>query len=195
MNDWLLQWCKQLAATEGSIALHESLYMYPLIETTHVLSLCLFVGTLIMVDLRLLGVSFRGVSLTEMSERVLPFTLVGFVIMVATGVLLFYAIPVRTYQNLFFRVKVILLIIAGINALIFHLRMRGWQYAGFATDRSRSSSDEPITPGYAKWSAAISLTAWAGVIVAGRMIAYNWFDCDKTNLSPWVVWFTGCDAV
>ena len=183
LNQWLLDWCKQLAATDGSIALHESLYMYPLIETSHVLSLCLFVGTLVMVDLRLLGVSFRGISLPEMSERILPYTLVGFIIMVITGVLLFYAIPVRTYQSLFFRIKVILLIVAGINALIFHLRMRRWQQASLATDRTLAPGSI-ISPLFAKTSAVISLTAWAGVIVTGRMIAYNWFDCDKTDLGP-----------
>ncbi len=194
LNQWLLDLCKQLAATDGSIALHESLYMYPLIETSHVLSLCLFVGTLVMVDLRLLGVSFRGISLPEMSERILPYSIVGFVIMVVTGVLLFYAIPVRTYQSLFFRIKVILLVVAGINALVFHLRMRRWQQANVATDRTLAA-DSIISPVFAKTSALISLTAWAGVIVTGRMIAYNWFDCDKTDLGPWVIWFTGCEAV
>ena len=79
-----------------STALHESFYMYPLIETTHVLTLCLFVGTVLMVDLRLLGVGFRDVPVSEVTSRLLPYSIAGFVIMFVTGLLLFYAIPVRT---------------------------------------------------------------------------------------------------
>jgi uncharacterized membrane protein len=90
--------------------------MYPWIESTHVLTLMLFAGTLIIVDLRLLGAAFREVPVSEMTRRMLPWTVAGFVIMVITGVLLFYAIPVRTYQSLWFRIKVVFLVIAGINA-------------------------------------------------------------------------------
>ena len=92
----LLPFCEWLATTTWSIALHESLYMYPLIESTHVLALFLFAGTIAMVDLRLLGVAFREIPVSEINARILPWTVAGAVVMVVTGVLLFYAIPVRS---------------------------------------------------------------------------------------------------
>src|SRR5262249_1511585 len=116
----LLPFCQWLADTPGSIALHESLYMYPLVESAHVLTLCLFVGMAATFDLRLLGVAFRNVPVTAIKRRLGPWMLLGFVVMVVTGALLFYAIPVRSYQNIFFRTKVLLLLLAGLNAFVFH---------------------------------------------------------------------------
>src|SRR5260370_21743321 len=77
--------------------------MYPLVESVPVLALCLFLGLAVMLDLRLLGVSMRSPSVSEFVGRLLPWTAAGFVLMVISGALLFYAIPVRTYQNIFFR--------------------------------------------------------------------------------------------
>ena len=92
----LLPFCQWLAGTSGSIALHESLFMYPLVESAHVLTLCVFLGMAIMLDLRLLGLTLRGVALSEIINRLGPWMVAGFVVMVITGGLLFYAIPVRS---------------------------------------------------------------------------------------------------
>jgi uncharacterized membrane protein len=174
------QW---LAGTRGSIALHESLYMYSVVESAHVLTLCLFVGTTVMLDLRLLGWTLREVPVSEVTRRLLPWTKAGFVIMLVTGVLLFYAIPVRTYQNIFFRIKVILLLLAGVNVWVFHRRVEPtieeW-------DLTRA------TPRAARVAALVSLLLWAAVIVAGRMIAYNWFDCDIQPQPAFINWAAGC---
>lgn len=176
----IVQW---LAATRGSIALHESQYMYPLIESTHVLTLGLFVGTAVLVDLRLLGLTLRGVPVSQVLRRLLPWTAAGFVIMVITGVLLFYAIPVRTYHSIFFRIKVVMLVLAGVNVWVFHRRVQRtideWDTAA-------------VTPRAAKAAAAISLVLWTGIIVAGRMTAYNWFDCDIQPQRAIVNWLAGC---
>ena len=120
----LLPFCEWLAGTSGSIALHQSLLVYPLIETTHVLTLCVFLGTAVMVDLRLLGLTLVRVPISEIERRLGPWMLAGFVVMVITGMLLFYAIPVRTYQSIFFRIKVVALVLAGLNA--FGARATGW---------------------------------------------------------------------
>ena len=96
----LLPFCEWLASTPGSIALHESLYMYPLVESSHVLTLCLFVGMSVMWDLRLLGVVLPNVSMSDMSRRVWPLMLVGFILMSISGILLFYAIPIRSPWSL-----------------------------------------------------------------------------------------------
>lgn len=175
------QW---LAETSGSIALHESLYMYPLVESIHVLTLCVFVGLASVLDLRLMGITLKRVPVSEVARRLLPWMVGGFTIMVITGSLLFYAIPIRSYHSVWFRVKMVMLVLAGLNAWVFHARI--W--------RSVTTWDlDPVTPKAARVAGAASLVLWAGIIVTGRMIAYNWFDCDKPQPS-FVVWAAGCDA-
>lgn len=181
----LLPFCEWLAGTPWSIALHESLYVYPLVETTHVLSLMLFVGTVSLVDLRLLGWAFREVPVSEMTSRLLPYTVAGFAIAATTGLLLFYAIPVRTYHSVFFRVKVVLLVAAGLNAFLHHRRVSA---------AVPSWDADPRPPRRTRITGAVSLAAWALVIVMGRMIAYNWFDCDQEPLPGIVRWAAGCVA-
>ena len=163
----MLGFCQWLERTPGSIALHESIWGYPIIESVHVLTLCLFLGLAVMLDLRLLGVTMLRTPASEVMERLLPWTIAGFGIMIITGALLFYAIPVKTYLNIFFRVKVLFLLLAVVNIAVFHLTvspgMREWDL-------------DPVPPRRARLAAGLSLVLWAGIVVAGRMIAYNWFD-------------------
>jgi len=179
----LLPFCKWLADTPGSIALRESLYLYPLVESAHVLTLCVFLGLAATFDLRLLGIALRGVPMTEIKRCLGPWMTGGFIVMVSTGALLFYAIPVRSYQNIFFRTKVVTLILAGLNAAVFHStidrRVAQWNV-------------DPVPPPAARRAAATSLVLWAIVVVAGRMIAYNWFDCDKQPHTRLVNTLAGC---
>src|SRR5712672_2755686 len=84
---------------------------------------CLFCGMTVMFDLRLLGWTMRKVPVSEVIRRLQPWTIVGFVLMVISGTLLFYAIPLRSYQNIFFRTKMLLLLLAGVNVLMFHSRV------------------------------------------------------------------------
>jgi len=179
----LLAFCEWLAATENSTALRESLFMYPLVESSHVLFLLLFVGLTVMLDLRLLGLALTQVKVSEMVDRILPWVRYGFAIMVFTGVLLFYAIPVRTYQSVWFRAKVIMLILAMINIAYFHYRVYP-NAAAWDTDVR--------LPWTARRAGLASLILWGGIIVAGRFIAYNWFDCDIQPQSDFVNWFAGC---
>lgn len=174
-----------LAATEGSVALHESLYMYTLVESFHVIGITLFAGTIAMVDLRLLGRAFMDTPVSEMTARILPWTVAGFAVMAVTGLLLFYAIPVRTFHSVWFRAKVVLLIAAAVNGWLFHRRVQ----------RDREKWDrETIPPRGARVSAAISLAIWTGVIVAGRMIAYDWADCDRPQRA-WIDWLAQCPPI
>ena len=179
----LLPFAQRLADQPWSIALHESLYGYPIVESVHVWALCLFVGLTIVLDLRLTGLSFRTVPVSEVVRRILPWQVAGFVVMVLSGFLLFYAIPVRSYQNIFFRVKLLLLVIAGLNVWFFnsgvYLRIQSW-------DR------EPIPPPRARLAGFASLTLWVLIIFCGRMIAYNWFDCDKQPQPHIINTLAGC---
>src|SRR5579871_3782202 len=163
----LLGFCQWLAGTPWSIALHESIWAYPIIESVHVLTLCLFLGLTIMLDLRLMGVTLMRTPASEVQQRLLPWTIAGFAVMVVTGALLFYAIPVKTYLNIFFRLKVAFLLLAGANVAVFQRTVA----------RRIAYWDENATPPLgARLAGGISLALWAGIVVAGRMIAYNWFD-------------------
>lgn len=173
----MLRWMEWLAATPWSVALHESLYVWPLLESAHVLTLALFAGTAAMLDLRLLGLAFTQVPASELTRRLLPWTRRGFAMMVATGLLLFYATPVTYYTSLFFRIKVVFLLVAAANIWYFHAR----------THRGIASWDvTPRPPRAARVAAVVSLVAWSGVIVAGRLVAYNWFDC-KVRAQPAII--------
>src|SRR5262245_46648887 len=105
----LLRFFDWLATTPGSIALHNSLYVYLIVSTVHVVTLSLFVGTAAMLDLRLLGATLRNVPVSEVAGRLRPWTAIGFALMLASGALLFYANPTARYQNLFFRAKMVML--------------------------------------------------------------------------------------
>ena len=161
-----LGFCEWLGNTRGSVALHGSLRAYPILESTHVLALCLFLGLAVMFDLRLVGAAMRQVPVSQVAQRLLPWIVAGFAVMVITGALLFYGIPVKTYQNVFFRAKMILLFLAGLNALVFHAgiyrRVTAWDL-------------DPRPPLAARIAGFASLVFWSLVVVAGRMIAYDWF--------------------
>ncbi len=175
-----LEW---LGNTSWSTALLESYYVWPLIESTHVVFLALFVGTALMMDLRLVGLAFRGVPASSFVDRLLPWTRIGFAIMVATGLLLFYSSPLRYYHNLFFRVKCLILLVAGLNIWLFHARIH----------RSISVWDDVWTPPRAaRVAGLVSILMWSGVVVSGRLIAYNWFDCDIQPQPAWVNWVAQC---
>jgi hypothetical protein len=179
----LLPFCEWLASTSGSIALHESFFMYPVVESIHVWGLALFLGFTALLDLRLLGLVLRGMPVSQVVKRLQPWMLIGFAIMVVTGVLLFYAIPVRSYQSVFFRAKVIMLILAGLNAFVFHngifRRVKEWDGA-------------VITPKEARRAGLVSIVMWFFIVFSGRMIAYNWFDCDRQPQPAVINWAAGC---
>lgn len=175
-----LEW---LGNTPGSVALLESFYAWPLVESTHVLTLAIFVGTTSMMDLRLLGVTFKGVPVSAFTTRLLPWTRGSFAVMTITGLLLFYSSPLRYYHNIFFRFKMIVLVIAGINVWLFHSRIHR---------QVKEWNVDPTPPRAARVAAVVSLVAWASVVVSGRMIAYNWFDCDIQPQPDFVNWAAGC---
>jgi hypothetical protein len=184
LNEALLKFAEWVAAQPVSIALHESFYMYNWIETTHVLTLTLSLGMLVFIDLRMLGWCMTSVPASRIAARLNKPMWIGFSIMLVTGTLLYTAIPVRTTQSLWFRIKMILLVLAAINAWTFHRHL----------NRSASSWDlAAIPPRRTRLAAAISLTLWAGVVLTGRFIAYDWFDCGGDN-PAFVDWAAGCNA-
>jgi hypothetical protein len=124
LNEWLLSLARFLDAQNWSTQIHESIYLYAWIETTHVLTLMVFLGMLFVIDLRMLGLAFPNVRASTIAERLDKPMMIGLVLMVITGVLLYYAIPVRTTQSLWFRIKVVLIVFAAFNAFAFRARMQ-----------------------------------------------------------------------
>jgi hypothetical protein len=159
----LFQICQWLSHTSIATAIRESDFIFPLIETVHVLAITLLVGTVAAVDLRLLGVTLKLEKVSTVAQQVLPLTWAGFAVMMISGMLLFMAEAAKSYGNIAFRVKVVLLILAGLNPLIFHSTIF----------RSvRTWDDASVVPGRARAAAVASLTLWSGIIIAGRAIAY-----------------------
>src|SRR5258708_26598865 len=174
-----------LADLPWSVDLHESQYAYSIIESVHVWALCLFFGMTVMFDLRLLGWTMRSVPVSEVIRRLQPWTIAGFVVMVISGTLLFFSIPLRSYQNIFFRSKMLLLLLAGLNVWIFHSHVlpsaAAWDVEG-------------VPPRAARIAGAFSLVLWISIVVSGRMIAYNWFDCDRPPQPAIINFLTSCLA-
>ena len=139
-----------------------------MLSTVHVLSLALFIGTAAMLDLRLLGATMRDVRVSEVVERLFPWTVTGFLLMAGSGAMLFSADPVTYYGNVIFRIKMGILVLAVGNASIFHL----WMYR-----RMAAWDQAAVPPAAAKAAGAVSLVLWAALVMAGRMVYYDqyWF--------------------
>ena len=162
----LLSFCQWLAEAPFSTGIRESTYVYPIIESVHVLSLCVFVGLLLSWDLRLLGITLRRVAVSEVWARLIPWITIGAVLMVLSGLLLFASDPVRFFGNIFFRIKAGGLVLALLNAMAFH----------FGIERRIVDWDTvAMPPRAAKLAGAISISLWAAIVVTGRFVAYNWF--------------------
>src|SRR5258708_14207451 len=179
----LLAFFGRLADSDWSVALHESQYAYSIIESIHVWSLALFAGSVLMVDLRLLGLTMRKVPVSEVASRLLAWTVAGFVVMVITGSLLFSAIPLRSYQNIFFRTKMILLLLAGLNVWLFHSGIY---------KRIGEGDFHAIPPKAARNAGGISLALLACIVISGPMIVYNWLYCDRQPQTAIINFLTSC---
>ena len=156
-----LEWLQGLAWTT---AIRESPWGYPIIETAHVASIVFFAGLVMVMDLRLVGLAFTHAPLTQIQRRLFPWQMAGFVPSTATGLLLCCIDPLRYYGNVFFWVKLGMLMLAGINALAFHLTIY----------RTAVRWDEdPQVPGRVRLAGAVSLLLWCAVIVSGRLIAFT----------------------
>ena len=162
----LLEICEWLETTALAIAIQESLYGFALLVGAHILGVAVSVGILLWVDLRLLGVALLPRPLTEVYRSLAPWFAAGFGLMLLSGTALFVAFATAAYGNLFFRIKLLLLLLAGANALLFH-----W-FAARSDDRSGGAQTPTAA---ARLAGALSLAIWAGVIVMGRMMSYTMF--------------------
>ena len=154
-----------LAAIEGSalgVAMRQSLWLFPAVETVHIVAFAVLVGSIAIVDLRVLGFS-RTLPVTALARHALPWAVGAFVVAVPTGLLLFTAHASDLVANRVFVLKITLIMIAGTNAAWFHLG----PYRTVASWDTGAAAPLP-----ARACAALSLLIWISVIVCGRMLAY-----------------------
>ena len=164
----LFRFVEWLGNTSWSIELHESRYVFLLVLMIHVLTISVFVGTAVMIDLRLMGKTMTQVPVSQVVARLLPWSELGFAVMVVTGTLLFYAAPLNRYENMFFRVKMGALVLAVVNV---------WWFRRTAYRRIHEWDVDPVPPRRVRMVGALSLLLLALIITAGRMMAYQdyWF--------------------
>src|SRR5206468_1247824 len=160
----LLDICTLIENSPSSTALRESIWMFPIIESSHVLGLAFSVGTVVWFDLRLMGVAMKRYTVSETFSSIKPWMFSGFAIMMVSGVLLFWSHALKCYGSNFFRLKLILLLLAGINIAVFHSTI----------DRRRGEWDKyPIPPLQARLAGFSSLLLWLAIVAAGRLMAYT----------------------
>jgi hypothetical protein len=143
--------------------IRENELAFPWIETAHVLAIVTVVGSISIIDLRLLGWASRERSVSRLTREVLPVTWTAFVLAAASGFLLFISNAPTYSHNAYFRAKLVLLVLAGLNMLSFHA----------FTFRGVQRWDTSATPRAARIAGACSLTLWALVVVAGRWIGFT----------------------
>ena len=143
-------------------AMRQWLWLYPSVETVHIVGIALLVGSIVVLDLRLLGLS-RSLPVRRLSAHILPWTAASFVLIIPSGLAMFVAHAGELIANPVFAVKMCLILLAGANAGVFH--------AGVF--RSAGKWDVDVMPPLAaRAAAAASLLIWISVIACGRLLAY-----------------------
>ena len=162
----ILSVCEWLESTAIGVLVRESLYGFQILAAIHILGLTVSVGTLVWFDLRLAGVSMPRCPVSSLYRRLIPWTLVGFSVMFITGALLFTGFATKAYGNVYFRIKLTAIVLAGVNALVYH-RMTERRIAHW--------NDAARPPLPARLAGVISIVVWTIAIMAGRMMSYTMF--------------------
>ena len=160
----ILSICQSIQESSIGMQLRESTYLWPGIEALHVLSLALSVGTITLVDLRLMGFLMRDESVTDIIEQTRPLTIAGFVTAFVTGAILFWSEAGKLYPSYSFRIKLVCIVLPGLNAFLFHSTV-------FKSVDEWNRS--PLVPFRAKMAGWFGLIFRAVVIFMGRWTAYN----------------------
>jgi hypothetical protein len=156
-----LQWLQDTALAQ---AIRGGEWLFPAIETVHVLSLATVFGSIVMVDLRLLGFSSRSSALSRLTRETLPFTWAAFGLAALTGTLMFISKAPVYFHNLQFRLKFLCMLLAGINMLVFH--------AGVYRRVAQWDLTLP-PPTAARIAGALSIALWLSIIALGRWIGFT----------------------
>jgi hypothetical protein len=146
-----------------SQAIAESTWMFPCFESLHVLALTVVVGSVAMMDLRLLGIGSKNRAVSELTSSMLPWTWSAFAVALCAGLLLFSSKASTYYNNIPFRVKMVCMLFAAVNMLVFHLftarNISAWDYG------------KPVPA--ARVAGAVSLALWITIVATGRWIGFT----------------------
>jgi hypothetical protein len=160
---------------ESSVELRGSIYVSPYTTVAHVISMSMFAGTLVMMDLRLMGLGNMESSLSQLQRRLFPWQAAGVTVATITGGMLVFANPMNFFPNVIFWTKMASMAVAGVNALVFHV----------LTYPSVAQWDGPgvVPPPAARLAGTLGILLWTNVIVAGRLMYYAklWFPTGWEN--------------
>jgi hypothetical protein len=157
----MIEFLEWLQGTSLAQAVSED--WFPLIESFHVMTMALVAGTIFIVDTRLIGLTSAKLPFTYVSDRLLPWTWGAFACSVVTGTLMFIGNATHYYENTPFRVKMALMVLAGLNMLFFQL----------VTFRGVARWDSARPPSAARLAGLLSIGLWCGVIGFGRWIGFT----------------------
>lgn len=153
-----------LASSSIGTRIAEDPVLFPWIEVIHVLAITIVFGSILLVDLRLVGLAGKDYPISRMSRAVVPVTWLAFIVAVISGTLMFISNPITYYGNFAFRAKILLMLCAGLNMAIFHV----W------TMRSMRNWDETTQiPLGVRAAGLISIALWVVIIVCGRWIGFT----------------------
>jgi hypothetical protein len=162
----LLQICEWLESTKLAELVTQSLYGFQIVVAIHLLGLGLSVGMVIWFDLRLLGKVLTAAPVSMVYRRLAPWMIAGFTMMFVSGIVIFIGFATAAYNNPYFRLKLVMIAVAGLNAVLFHIftqrRLAGWD-----------EWSQP--PAAARMAGAVSIASWVVVVLAGRMMSYTMF--------------------
>jgi hypothetical protein len=162
MSDAITQWMQWIENSSVASSIRQSIWVYPGIETVHIIGIVLLVGPAFMFDLRLLGFSAR-LPVTDLAHYLLPWSRLGLALVIPSGILLFITNATVLIVDPTFWLKMLLLVIAGFNVVLFHS----------VTFRSvHSWNKETLTPKTARLAAICSIIVWLAIITCGRLLAY-----------------------
>ena len=162
----LLELCAWLETTAVAAIARESLYGFQILVAIHILGIAFSVGILLWMDLRMLGLGLVGIRLSRVYRNLMPWFLAGFATMLISGMMIFAGFATSAYENTFFRIKLVAMLLAAANAFAYHVMTRN-----ISTDAD--TAERP--PMAVRCSALASISLWAIVILCGRMISYTLF--------------------
>ena len=144
-------------------AIRESALVYPFILSTHLACIAVFGGMILVTDLRLLGLTYKSLSIAEVVNSLKPWKRLGGVIMITMGLLLATSEAEKYSPNPYFWTKMVVLALIGVHALVFR---------PLVYNHPEELDRSPIIPTRAKAAGALSLVLWTSMFVMGRLIAY-----------------------
>ena len=164
IDGYLLQQAIWLSQTPGGTYIRESIWEFPVIEGTHVVSIAMSVGMILWFDLRLLGVNMKKQPVSDVFQGIYWWMVGGYIAAFISGLLLFWAEADRAYPNIFARIKFMGLLFAGLNIMYFHVD----------SQKTQSEWDNLETPPFkVRMAGFLSITLWVVIISAGRLMAYT----------------------